>query len=244
MLENKFLFTEEDYNVFDPEITKSTDPKHGRQRTNTKNKLLSLHYRLYPKIELSRMNVYKHSNEKNITSYWFPNEHNNFDVHWIGLRYGEDPKVIKMLDFDTDKDDTEKGFLKHQCYQINIEYTGMEVSIYHNTPRNTWDYGYTMQHIDDGKFQKELIHCIEQLKGLGLKWYIGQDVFNIDERNSQEVIQFYKSHLGKSEYNCILVDIPRYSPMLLDTNIVETCLYYMDKMYNLYSLMRWKENER
>ena len=48
MLESKFLFTEEDYDVFDPEITKLIDQKYGKQRVNTKNKLLSLHYRLYP----------------------------------------------------------------------------------------------------------------------------------------------------------------------------------------------------
>lgn len=239
---NEFFFTDDDYEVFDPELVTSTDIKINQQRNIVKNKLLKLHDLIYPTIRDHKLEIYKHYKETNITSLWYCNPRNNWKVDWLGLRYGQNPKIVKEMDKDLQSDDPDRGFLKYQCFQINIRYSGIEIGIYQNTPRNTYDASYLKEKIEDIEYQAQLISVLNDLKGLGLIWYIGQSQFNLDKEPAQNFIEFFNKHFIYGVYSCITVDIPRYSPLLLKNNIRSTCLYYIENMYKLFEIVRWKMN--
>lgn len=97
---NEFFFTNDDYEVFDPELVTSTDIKINQQRNIVKNKLLKLHDLIYPTIRDHKLEIYKHYKETNITSLWYCNPRNNWKVDWLGLRYGQNPKIVKEMDKD------------------------------------------------------------------------------------------------------------------------------------------------
>ena len=96
--------------------------------------------------------------------------------------------------------------------------------------------------IEDIEYQAQLISVLNDLKGLGLIWYIGQSQFNLDKEPAQNFIEFFNKHFIYGVYSCITVDIPRYSPLLLKNNIRSTCLYYIENMYKLFEIVRWKMN--
>ena len=239
--QEQYLFTEEDYDVFDPELIRCTDLEINRKRNIVKSKLIKLHNEIYLTIH-KEYKVDKHYNDKYITSLPYCNQHNNWEVHWLGLRYGQDGKIVKEMDKDIADNDPLRGFLMYQCYQINVTNKAFEISIYHSTPRNTYDRGYVHSKIDDKEYQQKLIDAINKLKGHGFIYYAGEGKFNIDQEEAENFIKFYNKYDLYGTYSSCIVAIPVKSRLLLKENIVTTCIDYIDLLSELFNVMRWVKN--
>lgn len=238
----EYLFTEEEFNILSEETAMLTNENDEVRilRKSIQQKLLDINAQILPMISKHKLDIHNHRVPRNITSQPFPYPRNYWKVNWICVRYGRSPRDIKLLNLDSVAgEDDEFGFLKFQCFQVDVLYTGVEVSIFHSLPNNSFDRGYVHSKIDDTEFKQKLIDVINNIKGYGFKWYAGDACFDFDTNKAEDFIDFYKKNDTYHKYSSITLAIPRWDKRLLKDHIAENIFEIIDQLYPLFQLMKW-----
>ena len=244
--DSDYLFKEEDYNIFNPEFIYDTSTECNSKRKTVQSKLLYLHDKLYPILQDNGYKLYKHYSDTNITSlpYCTPYANNN-KVEWVGLRYGQHPDIVKEIDKDADKGnkDQDYGFLLYQCMQISVTEKGLEIGFCHSIPRDSFDRGYVHEMLEENntEFKDKLITALSKFKGHNICWYASNGTFEFDYDDINTFPDFYEYFDRPHTYSMCYIKIDRKSRLLLRENIVQTCLDYIDLMYEVFELTRWKK---
>lgn len=242
---NEYLFTEEDYETFSQENLHSKDVEINKRRSTIRSKLIDIHSEVENVIRNLGLNP--HWSKRNITAlpYITPRTEST-GVNWIGLRYGRDKRTIKLMTADLPKvsdEDQEFSFLKFQCIQVGISYEGLEISLFHSNPSNSFDRGYLHDKLKtDTELQNKVIEEIKSLKGYGIKWYTGQHCFDIDNERAEDFINFYDSKDEYNTYSFAEVLIPRWDRRLCKDQIYNTIMDYVDLFSELYEYTKWQPN--
>lgn len=240
-----YLFNEEDYETFSKENIHSKDVEINRRRNVVKSKLVDIHSQIGGVIENLGLNP--HWSKRNITAlpYITPRTEGT-GLNWIGLRYGRDKGTVKAMTADLPKvsdEDQEFSFLKFQCIQVGISYEGLEISLFHSSPSNSFDRGYLHDKLKtDTDLQNVIIREINNLKGYGIKWYTGEHCFDIDNEKAEDFIKFYESKDEYGTYSFAEILIPRWDRRLCREQICNTIVDYVDLFSNLYEDTKWKPN--
>lgn len=245
VIDNKYLFTEEEYNVLkEPAIysnNMSDDIKEPRQRL--RDKILAVCLEVEQELHDSNIDLHTHWSDRNKVSLIYPCPRNYNKVDWVGVRFGrsgtEIKKLNELLNIDSNNDN-DYGFLKFQNIQVNVRPYGLEIGLYHSIPQNTFDLGYTIENIDNEEFKTNIIQCIKDLQGLGFVWYCSDsEPFDLDEHKPEEFIQYYKSNSIYNRYSACSVRIPKWRIDLYKDNLIDTIEFYIEKLLPLYNLTKW-----
>ena len=237
--EDDYYFTKEDFDIFEKSLQTSKDINLNKQRKEVQDKLLHLNPKIISK--LNGKKLFNHYNSKNITSLPYCHPRNNFRVNWIGLRYGQDPKVIKDMNAGNLPEDDGYSFLQFACIQVSVVYEGLQIALFHSIPQNSFDRGYLHDHIDDSNFADNLVNIIDDLKGLGLYWDCNGTIYEFDKHdNSYDFIDWYKKEDEYGTYSICAINIPRWDIRLLQENLLDSIMFYIDKLYYLLEVIRWK----
>lgn len=240
---NDFYFTEEDFETFKPEWQTNKELWLNNRRKDVQQELLELHKQIYPKIKENGWNLWEHYNSKNITSLPYCHPRNNFRVNWLGIRYGQDPTIIKFMNQDKLPDDDGYSFLQFACIQVSVVNSGIDIALFHSIPQNSFDRGYVHDHINDLKFKTQLINIVNELKGYGIQWDCNGHTFYFDVDPAEQFPTFYEKYDEYNTYSTCHVYIPMWDIRLQKDNIVNTIMYYMELLYKLLEVVRWKKEK-
>lgn len=248
--EGDFYFTKENYDVFFKDNISLNTNDLQKGRLVVQDKLLKLHKKLLPEIQKRGYNIHPHYIPKCITSLPYPHLHNNFKLNWIGLRYGQDPAIInslKLSEVFSDKSDesyNDYGFLKFECFQVNVVYEGIVIGIFHSNPEDSFDRGYLKEHLVEDRdtiLENHIVNNLVDLRFLNLQWNCNGQQFDLDKDNPQHFADFYSKN-GLKGYSTCTILIPRWDIRILESNLVQTIMYYIDLLYPLFDTIRWKSN--
>ena len=256
-----FYFTDGEYNIFAREyIYQRTSYLEG-VRKNIQQKLLDLNKEVLVGLQAKKLELFNHSNSKNITSLIFPCQYNGGRVNWLGVRYGKHPADIRDLNKLVGGSDTDPqyAFQKHACMQVNVGYNGIDIGIFHAVPKDAVDRMYLHDHMDNNDIElvEKINSELAKLKGYGYVWNIwdtslesvdlpdfrwvniSEKVYRFDNENDQDFISWYSSNDKVDCYSSMLVHFPRYDKRISRENIVDTVVTIFEQLYPLYKLISW-----
>lgn len=243
-----YLFTEDDYKTFSRKYCFDDSIDANRRRSIVQNKLKTIHTDISKSLLDNNLEISQHYNQRNLTSLPFINATTSKaeGINWMGLRYGITASKAKELGFPITGKDKISSFLDHQCFQIDIFDSGIQIGLFHSTKNGTFDSAYIEKQLKSNNI--ELISAINNevnnLKGLGLCWEIGDKVFNIDAQDSNTFCDFYIHNIQPGIYVKCVINIPKYDIRLTKDNIASTCEFYINQLYDLYKILSWNKNNK
>ena len=239
---NEMYFKYEDYETLFERNQKLDEYAINNRRKVIKDKLLKIHDSVYS--TLKKENIYCHWRKDNITSLIRPCKFNNGKVAWVGVRYGKSKREIDELKYGVENDE-DLGFQKHACLQFSIAASGFEVNLFHAVRRDAIDRNYMHENIDKYKYKIE--NELDKLKGEGLKWVVYDKsetksyVFDIDNKKSEEFIEFYKKYDEDGRESYLLYYLPPDDVNL--KNLSSISKFVIDKikiLVPLYNLLAFR----
>lgn len=236
-----YVFTDEDFDTFKEIYWRDKSWEINKARKAVQSKLLSYNDEIMNYFKNNKYDLHNHYSERNITSLPYCTDFGNGDrVAWLGIRYGVNPDIINLMNYDKDREDKKDGFLMFSCLGVNVISSGVEIGLTHSIPRNSYDRGYLHDNIDNPEVQSKLLDAMYKLKGYGFKWYTDNGEFEIDKHSVGEFIDWYKKNDTLYTYSFCTVVIPRWDERLTKSNWVKTCLDYLTLIYDLYLATRWQ----
>lgn len=258
---NEFYFTDDEYDIFAEKYQDQRTHYLEHARKDIQNKLLELNKEILKELPKRNIQVYNHSNSKNITSLTFPCWWNKGKVNWLGVRYGKSPKAIKELNnlIGRGYNDPDYAFHKHACLQVNLDYKGIDIGIFHAVPDGAIDRQYLHDLIDNNNTQllSAIQTEIDKLVGYGYEWNIwdtniekdklpdfGGDndpekTYIFDNENKQNFFAWYIKNDRPGCYSSMLAHFPRYDSRINKANLVNTILDIFEQLYPIYKLISW-----
>lgn len=251
-----WYFTDDDYDAFSSDNESSTDRAVRNARETVRLKLVDLNKSLLRRIVKSGMDLHNHPsslrNPKLITSLTIPCEFNKYKVSWLGIRYGKSKQHLNLLNYGIQPkwksggdDEIDKlGFQKYACLQVDVDYAGVDVGIYHAVPHDALDRAYLHDNID--KKATEIIDALRKVRFKGYEWSIYDtetdinETFYFDRRPLEYFITWYKQTDRVGTYSFMLKHFPRYDYRISKDYIEDTCFSITEELYELYQLLSWQ----
>lgn len=246
MESKEYIFDNSDFETFKGENKFKTDTEINARRKIVQDKLKKIHEQLHIKLLANKINLSEHYSKKNLTSLPYNNITTPRDtgVDWLGIRYGISESEAKKQGVDITGKNKISGFLEHQCMQINVAEDCVEIGLYHSTKNGTFDDAYIRKRLanNDKALEEEIIDAIKKMYGCGLVWHIGEKRFEIDNNNPSDFIEFYKNNDYPGLYSKCTVEIPKFDIRITEENFVDTCLFYISKLYPMYLTLSYKKS--
>ena len=258
MKNDVWYFTDEDYDAFSFENESSTDKPVRDAREGVRLKLLDLNKPLLKRLLKAGIKLYNHPasirNPKLITSLTTPCEFNKGKVSWLGIRYGKSEQHLNLLNYGIeprwksgrDNEIDKLGFQKYACLQVDVDYSGVDVGIYHAVPHDALDRAYLHDNID--KKSSEIINALSKIRFKGYEWSIYDpdtdtvEIFYFDKRPLEDFIKWYKTNDKDGTYSFMLKHFPRYDFRISRDYIEDTCFDVINELYELYHIISWQPN--
>lgn len=247
------FFDKSDFEIFNSDKISENNAYLREKRKSIKDRLLEINEDIEEK--MNDMGLFRHKNKEHIISWLTPCEFNHGKVNWIGIRYGKHPDVIDALNFNADRDDI-YGFQKHNCFQIDLCKTGIEMGVFHAVPKGSVDRMYCHQKIreDNEDFKRRLCEAIEGIIGYGFVWSVGcdglsQDGFSNDSFNFDEIegnvgeqfIKWYSKVDCEGRYSSLLCHFSRLDERVESKEGIEKEFFkVVSRLKELYDVMCWK----
>ena len=238
-----FYFIDDEYNILSSDYMykNNYEDKYVKDnRDSIKQKLLDLNTEILSQIKKDKLDLHNHFNTKNIISLTYPCPRNKDKVDWIGVRYGVSKRTISLINGPEKFDEhSDFGFLKFGCLQISISSTGVQVQLVHSIPNDSFDRGYLHDNLmKDTQLQNNIIESLKPLKGLGFKWYFGNECVKLDDYEPEEFINLYNTKDQFHTYSMLTLEIPKTDERLLESNI-HNLYKYIKLLYPLYNTLKF-----
>lgn len=249
-------FNREEFNIFTDDNMIKNDSYVREIRQQIKDKLLDINQCIVD--EMNDMGLYHHKDKEHIVSLLTPCEFNHGKVNWLGIRYGKHPDTIDKLNFLAQKGET-YGFQKHNCFQLDVCKTGLEMGIFHAVPNGSVDRMYCHQMIDnmDSVFINELKNAINGIVGYGFVWSIGVDglssdgfegaEFNFDYMDGnvsdvgEEFIKWYSKYDCEGRFSSLLCSFSMMDERVESrSGIIDEFFKVVGRLKDVYDVMCWK----
>jgi hypothetical protein len=232
---SEFYFKQEDYEVFNKHNSFSDDPAIKSQRKETLSKILEIDKDIAPK--LKNIGLEHHYRPANIANSIIRNETNNFRVNWLGVRYWNNTKKLQAT-YASDTSST-----KYANLQYNLENEEFEIGLFHAVKDGAIDRIFLRKNIENIK--DKIIEQLDSIKmqTTGFKWYIhdGENdiaVFELDNHDSQEFINFYKNYDKEGTFSSFMIKFESNNQSIkTKSQIEELIVKYFKLIYNLYILI-------
>ena len=248
------FFDKKDFEIFNSDKISSNLSDVREIRKSIKERLLLINEDIEER--MNDMGLYRHKDTEHIVSLLTPCVFNHGKVNWIGIRYGKHPDVIDSLNFNADKNDDIYGFQKHNCFQIDVCRTGIEMGIFHAVPNGSVDRMYCHQMLDreDEGFKRDLCDAIEGIIGYGFVWSIGSDGLSMDGFSSssfsfddvegdvgEKFIEWYKKNDCEGRYSSLLCHYSRLDDRVESIVGIEDEIFkVVSRLKRLYDVICWK----
>ena len=236
-------FSFEDYETFFSRNAQSNDAQIRHRRLSVQQKMLTIHYMIYPKIE--RLGIAHHKREKNITSTIEPNIYNHHSVGWIGVRYGKLPHEIDWLNTGRENDDDAYGFQKHGCLQFSINSEGFDINLFLAVRNDAIDRMKLSEHQFRMLFEQrpQIETEMKKLVGHGFEWRIenGVNPFRVDIDPVEKFCDWFKVNDSDGSESYLMKYYEPSDPILTSKeSIASEVIRVMTMLQPLYDALVWR----
>lgn len=237
-----YYFTFEDYETLFERNWERTDSIIRQRRKSIQDKLLLLNNNVIKDIQ--KLGLEHHWIEELITSKIDPNPTNENRVVWVGVRYLKKDTIKYVKEFKLAKDGL--GIPKYACIQFALNGDNFAINIFHAVKKGAHDRQYMGNMMPKQDFKQKLIEQIEVLKGKRkkLSWHISEKEFDIDSRNADDFIDFYRENDREGRESFLSYKMQPDDERLKDVDAISKVIVEVARdFFPLYSLISadWKK---
>lgn len=234
------FFTRNEHKIFEKKYHRVNSLDLKKIRKEVRDKFLKLHYNIYPKFKnYGLVDLHCHHNKREIVSRHFFNKFSGNYINAIWLHYGKSENdLLKYANGDKSINKPD-SFINNIRLQVIIHEDS--IGIWLVLGRNNGSYEdriHFRKQMKDENIRKKFF---KEYKNLGKEYWMNIKSMPTEIRTPDE-LHIYTQKESIDEYFIIGCDIDWSDNRLSSTNIENTILVELKKLYPLYEIMKDKKH--